>query len=124
MPGRALGCPSALLSRMPIVLIVGFNRAVVEIRRPFVPQGWREVHWAEKKIVKLLMILPLLKKSFVLGGEKKYTLVQETNKSIMQKYLTSFMNPIHWQVDHCNSYELGNRCYISAVNLSHRTTLV
>lgn len=48
-PGRALGCPSALLSRMLIALTVGFNRDAVEIRRPFVPQGWRKVHWAQKR---------------------------------------------------------------------------
>lgn len=48
---------------------------------------------------------------------KIYTLVRETNKSIMQKYLTSSMNLIHWQVGQCNSYELGNRCYSSAANL-------
>lgn len=35
--------------------------------------------------------------------KKKDTFVQETNKSIMQKYMTNFMDPIHWQLDHCSS---------------------
>lgn len=65
----------------------------MEIRKAFVSPGWRERGTRLKKDSEIVDITISQEKLCFRG--KKDTFVQETNESIMQKYLSSFMDPIH-----------------------------
>lgn len=58
--------------------MVGFNRAVVEIRRPFVPQGWREVHWAKKS--EIIDDITISQEKFCCRGRKNTLLSKKQTK--------------------------------------------